>query len=85
MRHLLKYLAVLTVLIINTGCSEVVYCGFAKSSEELNGAVRIATNKKIKVTIDGTDTVSTKDLGGMIAVRSADLAKLIELANAKDR
>ncbi len=79
MRRSLIFLLILIALISNTGCSEVVYCGFAKSGPELNGAVRIATNKKIKVTIN--DSIQTMDLGGMIAVRAADLAFLIKEAN----
>ena len=80
------------ILILSTsGCSigvkEIVrpiYCGFAKTPLELKGAVRIATNRKIKVTVvSKTDVDTEMDLGGMIAVRSVDLAELIRRANGK--
>ena len=75
------------LLTISTGCfnRRIVYAGFAKSPVELKGAISIATNKPVIVTVLGdTKTVTSMDLGGMIAVRRADLKKLIELANAKD-
>ena len=63
-----------------------IYVGFAKTSEETNGAVRIATNKLIPVTIMGSkDTASKMNLGGMLAVREADLTALIRAANSKEK
>jgi len=71
---------------ISTGCyntnTKIVYTGFAKTPNELKGAISIGTNKPIIVTIIGdTKTVSSMDLGGMIAVRRADLAQLIKRSN----
>ena len=71
---------------ISTGCyntnTKIVYTGFAKVPIELKGAISIGTNKPIIVTIIGdTKTVSSMDLGGMIAVRRADLAQLIKRSN----
>ena len=68
--------------IISTGCSKIVYAGFAKEPEELKGAISIATDKPIVVTVIGdTKTVSTMNLCGFIAVRRADLALLIKRSN----
>jgi len=62
----------------------ITYVGFARSHEESTGAIRIASNKKIPVTIIGEDDLSTEmDLGGFLAVREEDFAKLVGLANAK--
>lgn len=72
------------ILTTSSGCfdREIVYAGFAKNPEELNGAISIATNRPISVTIVGdTTTLTQMDLGGMIVIRRADLKKLIELAN----
>lgn len=74
------------ILTTSTGCFDrkIVYAGFAKDYRELKGAISIATNKPVAVTIIGdTKTVTTMDLGGMIAVRRADLKLLIERSNAK--
>ena len=55
----------------------VVYAGFSKDEAELRGAIKIATNKPIQITVVGEKTiVTTKDLGGMIVVREADLKAL---------
>lgn len=78
-----------SILIIASGCSigikekqTIVYAGFAKSQDESKGAIRIATNKGIPVTIVGEKDISTtKDLGGMIVVREADYAALVRRWN----
>ena len=60
----------------------ITYVGFAKSTEESNGAIKIATNKKIPVTVVGENDLNTEmDLGGFLAVREPDFIKLVELAN----
>ena len=89
--RLLTLLALTLLILSIVGCSigvkrhdRIIYAGFAKSPEELHGAVRIATNKPIPVTIVGEGVTSTyMDLGGMLAVREADLAMLIRMANEK--
>ena len=74
---------------MNTACTigikkkiSVVYVGFNKPSTH-KGKIKIATNKKIPVTI-GQDQVEL-DLGGYIAIKESDLDKLIDdvLKNAK--
>ena len=72
------------LLVISTGCfrTNVVYCGFAKDYRELKGALSIASNKPQVVTILGDlKTVTSKDLGGMIAVRREDLKLLVQRSN----
>ena len=84
MKRILLFLLISVLLMISTGCfnRKIVYAGFAKSPQELRGAISIATNTPVIVTVIGdTKTVTSMDLGGMIAVRRADLKKLIELAN----
>lgn len=65
------------------GCSigikeqnNIIYSGFAKSPLELSGAIRIATNKPIQITVG--DKVAELDLGGMYAVKGADLKAFIK-------
>jgi len=78
------------------GCSigikeqnNIIYSGFAKSPIELSGAIRIATNKVIPITVG--DVASELDLGGMYAVKAADLAAFIkavqdaQIAKLKER
>jgi len=90
MKRILLLLLASTILIINSGCSNpfddrIVYAGFAKEGAELHGAVTIATNKRIPVTIIGdTTTYTTMDLGGYVAIKRADLKELIRLANEKN-
>ena len=83
LKLVLLSLLLLVLLMISTGClgSRVVYCGFAKSATELKGAVIIGTNKPITVTVG--KYISKMNLGGMVAVRQADLALLIKLANER--
>ena len=82
---MLKLLLSLTlVLTICSGCSfgvkekqTIVYAGFAKEPLELRGAIRIATNRKIPVTVIGETKIQTHmDLGGMVVVKAADLKAL---------
>ena len=90
MKRLWIPLVVLTVLTLSTaGCSigvkeklRIVYTGFAKSELESQGAIKIATNDKLPVTVVGSDDVATEmDLGGFLAVREADFIELIKRAN----
>ena len=82
-------LASIILILSTSGCSIgirekqlTVYCGFAKTAPELKGAIRIAENGKLKVTIEGEEQIATEmHLGGMIAVRATDLAALIKKAN----
>ncbi|TRZ51628.1 MAG: hypothetical protein D4S01_04375 [Dehalococcoidia bacterium] len=86
MKQISLFLLTLILLTISTGCSKIVYAGFAKTPVELKGAISIATNKPIVVTvISDTTTVTKMDLGSMIAVRRADLALLIKRSNELKR
>ena len=88
---LLLILMLTSISIAVTGCSigvkekqTIVYAGFAKDPEELKGAIRIATNKQIPVTVVGEKDISTtKDLGAMIAVREADFKALVRSWNER--
>lgn len=61
---------------------DIVYARSTKRPIETNGFMRIATNDKIPVTVDGDDkTYGEEDLGGMMVLRDDELALLI--ANTK--
>jgi hypothetical protein len=81
--RLLIFLVASMILTISSGClfseNKIVYAGFAKEEPETNGAIQIATNKKVPVTVGGV--ASTMDLGGMYVIRGADLKLLIRKAN----
>lgn len=64
-----------------------MYCGFAKTPEEAKGFLRVATNKKIAVTVVGeTDILVDKDLGGYYVIHGRDLKALLqEKMNAGDK
>jgi len=70
------------------GCSigvkekvRIVYSQLYQEPIEAKGAIRIATNKPIPITISGMTDVSTKkDLGGMYAIGAADLKGLVDAA-----
>jgi len=65
------------------GCSgtRIVYAGFARQPEEAQGAIRIATNSPIQVTVVGVDDFTTKmDLGGKYIISGPDLKGLIGAA-----
>ena len=63
-----------------TGCSigvkakqTVIYSSFAKDPE-IKGAIKVATNKKIPVTVEGkSDVVTMFDAGGYYLVHERDL------------
>jgi len=86
MRTLLSTLLLLLLIscsISIAGCKttehRLIYVGFAETPEEAKGAIKIATNEPIPVTIEGKEDVSTKaDLGGYYAVRAADLKAFVE-------
>lgn len=54
----------------------VIYTGFAKEPEEAKGAIKIATNEAIAVTIGKHAT--EMDLGGMYVIRGADLKAFVK-------
>lgn len=62
----------------------IIYARYAKMPQELDGAIQIATNEEIPVTIIGEKDVQTEmDLGGYVAVNAYDLEALLE--KAQDR
>lgn len=65
--------------------TRIVYASIGKQDEEMKGALRIATNDEILVTIVGdTETVTEMDLGGYYAVSAADLKLFIKAVKALD-
>jgi hypothetical protein len=72
------------LLIAITGCGQTVehfvYAGIARPADA-NGAVKIATNSKVLVTVEGDTTFSTSlDLGGWYAIPAGDLTTLVKYA-----
>ncbi len=84
-RWILFPLLLMTLSIVIIGCSigvkekqTIVYASFAASPEEAKGAIKIATNKLIPVTIEGEKDIFTKmELGGYYAVSARDLKAFI--------
>lgn len=84
--HLLLWILLLIAIAIFNGCTvglrkqtDIVYASIGKQEEEFKGALRIATNNEIRVTIAGDkETVSHMDLGGYYAVSAADLKLFIK-------
>jgi len=63
--------------------TNIVYASIGKQDEELKGALRIATNDEIPVTIVGNkETFAEMDLGGYYAVSAADLKLFIKAVKA---
>jgi len=60
----------------------VIYVSQYKIPKELHGAIKIATNKKIPVTIEGKkDIDTTMDLGGYYAIKAQDLKGMLDASN----
>lgn len=58
-----------------------MYVSYYREPAEAQGAIRIATNKKIPVTIVGKDDINTElDLGGMYVITGSDLKGFINAA-----
>lgn len=74
------------ICLISTSCTvgvkkdvRIVYVSFARTPEVTKGAIKIATNRKIPVTVEGEET--TLDLGGWNVVSNSDLKGFIEAIN----
>jgi len=75
---------------ITTGCSigvkeriRVVYVRVNKEPEQVTGLIRVATNKPIPVTINGTET--RLDIGGLLIMPEDHVAELIRRAKDNAR
>lgn len=74
------------ILINLNGCSigvkekvRIIYVSYSNLPEEAQGALRIATNDLIPVTIVGEKDVSTKlNLGGYFVISKDDLKALLK-------
>lgn len=72
-----------------TGCSigvkekfTVVYVTYSVEPD-IKGAIRIATNKKIPITVVGKeDMLTTMDIGGYYVIHKNDLKALLDSAKA---
>ena len=65
------------------GCAQtrerIIYVGYARPPAA-DGAVKIATNEPIAVTVSGkTDHAATLDLGGWYAITGGDLQALVDI------
>lgn len=59
----------------------VIYTSYSSLPEESQGAMRIATNQKIPITIVGEKDINTSlDLGGYFVISKNDLLYFIGLA-----
>lgn len=83
----LKLILILTIsLTVLVGCSigvkeknRIIYVSLQAVPAETKGAIRIATNKKIPVTIQGSSDISTKlNIGGYFILSGADLKLLVK-------
>ena len=81
-------------LLLNTnGCTigvkekeRIIYVSFSKTPEELKGALKIATNDPIPVTVVGEEeTYSELNLGGYYVVHENDLRAFIKAINERPR
>jgi len=76
----------MSLIISTSGCTigikektKVIYVSQFKVPEECKGALKIATNKKIPVTIEGEKDVYTEmDLGGYYAIKAQDLKGFVD-------
>ena len=75
-----------------TGCwtlgvkenDRIIYVSFAAPLDEIQGAIRIATEKPIPVTVVGKQDISTKmNLAGYYAVSAADLRAFVAAVKAQ--
>jgi len=56
----------------------IVYVSNFKTPQECKGAIKIASNSKIPVTIEGKEDILTNmDLGGYYAIKASDLTGFI--------
>lgn len=64
----------------------IVYASYSQDAE-IGGAIRIATNEPIPVTIiaDGKEVSTTKDLGGYFVVHKTDLKAFIAAVKASEK
>ena len=75
----------LTSFLLSTGCSigvkekqTVIYVSFAKDPE-IKGAIKVATNKPIPVTVTGKTNIATKfNAGGYYLVHERDLRAFLD-------
>ena len=78
---------ILMICSISTGgCfqTDVIYTSFNKMPEEAFGAIRIATNDPIPITILGKTEITTKkNLGGYFAIHPNDLKAFIQCIKTK--
>lgn len=80
-------------LINSSGCTigvkerfRVIYVQHSKLPEETHGALRIATNKKVPVTIVGkTDVHAELNIGGYFVISAGDLKAFIQAVKALDK
>jgi len=82
-RMIFLLLLLIALAVATVGCSigvksRIVYAGFVPYPEESKGTVIIATNKKLPVTIAGTDFAGRLDLGGRPVITMQELKYFVE-------
>ncbi len=83
----------MSCLIGSSGCTigvkerfKIIYVQHSKLPEEAKGALRIATNESIPVTVVGKTDVHTElNLGGYFVISAGDLKAFIQAVKALDK
>jgi len=78
-RAILGFLVCLCALFVS-GClvkHKIVYVRMVRAPQEIKGAMRVATNKPVKVNVAGTAVVAKVDVGGYIVVHESDFGELV--------
>lgn len=83
---LLLTMSMLILCSVSTGCTvgvkekiTIVYTSYNRPPDEATGAIKIATNEPVAVTIEGDKTVNTKrDIGGMYVISGPDLEVMVK-------
>jgi hypothetical protein len=64
--------------------TKIVYVGFAAPDDTAKGALKVATNEGIPVTIEGdAQTSAVMNVGGYYLISASDLKAFIQLAREK--
>lgn len=75
--------------VVGSGCLrthkeiEIIRVSITPWPEEAQGAMWVATNKPIRVGVDGSDAVAEKDVGGYILIHKEDWKALIRALKKK--
>lgn len=90
--HLLKMILLIATVISTSSCTiglrketHIVYASIGEVPIEFRGALRVAMNDPIRVTIVGDkETVASLDLGGYYIISPSDLKLFLKALKAYD-